>query len=97
MRLIDADTLRESVVKATGCNDIAFDNCFPYWQFSKCIKEAPTIDAHNEIEAVRCGMCKYSEYSSTVTCAYRCKNTLSPCRGRVTFADFGCAYGERRE
>lgn len=43
--MIDADALRASVIKATGNTEFAFDNCFPYWQFSKCIKEAPTIDA----------------------------------------------------
>jgi hypothetical protein len=45
MRLIDADALRASAIKTTGNTELAFDNCFPYWQFSKCIKEAPTINA----------------------------------------------------
>ena len=45
MRLIDADALRTNALKATDLNDIAFDNCYPYWQFAKCIKQAPTIDA----------------------------------------------------
>ena len=44
MRLIDADALRASALKSTNSSDFAFDNCFPYWQFSKCIKEAPAID-----------------------------------------------------
>ena len=45
MRLIDADTLRISAIKATDNSELAFDNCYPYWQFSECIKKAPTIDA----------------------------------------------------
>ena len=45
MRLIDADALRASAMQATETNEVSFNNCFPYWQFSKCIKEAPTIDA----------------------------------------------------
>lgn len=44
MRLIDADALRISALDATKSSEFAFDHCFPYWQFSKCIKEAPTID-----------------------------------------------------
>ena len=43
MRLIDADALRISALDATKSSEFAFDHCFPYWQFSKCIKEAPTI------------------------------------------------------
>ena len=45
MRLIDADALRASAMQATETNEVSFNNCFPYWQFSKCIKEAPTINA----------------------------------------------------
>ena len=47
---------------------------------------------------VYCGECKYSEYSRTLMCAYRCANpsNLCPCRGRITYADFYCAYGERK-
>ena len=44
MRLIDADALRESALTATDMSDLAFDYCFPHWQVSKCIREAPTID-----------------------------------------------------
>lgn len=44
MRLIDADALRESVLAANDITELAFDNCFPYWRFSKCIREAATID-----------------------------------------------------
>ena len=45
MRLIDADALKASVMQVTETNEISFNNCFPYWQFSKCIEQAPTIDA----------------------------------------------------
>jgi hypothetical protein len=44
MRLVDADALRISALDATKSSEFAFDHCFPYWQFSKCIKESPTID-----------------------------------------------------
>lgn len=45
MRLIDADALRINAMQVTETNGVSFNNCFPYWQFSKCIKEAPTIEA----------------------------------------------------
>ena len=72
MRLIDADALRASAIKATGNTELAFDNCFPYWQFSKCIKEAPTIEAAPVIHAewktnsnypdkLICSVCGYKE------------------------------------
>ena len=54
MRMIDADALRASAMQATETNEVSFSNCFPYWQFSKCIKDAPTIDA---VPVVRCCIC----------------------------------------
>ena len=54
-RYIDADALRASALKATKLSDFAFDNCFPYWQFAMCIKQAPTADV---VPVVRCGECK---------------------------------------
>jgi hypothetical protein len=67
MRLIDADALRISALDATKSSEFAFDNCFPYWQFSKCIKEAPTIDPvkhgrwikGTSFGGVRCSECDY--------------------------------------
>lgn len=44
-RLIDADKLRLSAIEITHNSEFAFDNCFPYWQFSKAIREAPTVEA----------------------------------------------------
>lgn len=55
--------------------------------------EAPTVDV---VEAVRCGQCKHAGVSMHTDCAYKCENKMSPCRGRITAADFGCTYGERR-
>lgn len=53
--------------------------------------------AEGEIrEVVDCDKCKYSKYARTVAYGYRCNNENSPCRGRVTFANFGCTYGERK-
>ena len=41
MRLIDANALKASAMQVTETNEISFNNCFPYWQFSKCIEQAP--------------------------------------------------------
>jgi hypothetical protein len=41
---IERDALRTEALKLTGMDEFAFDNCFPYWQFSKCIKDAPEAD-----------------------------------------------------
>ena len=46
--------------------------------------------------APRCGECLHSVNSKT-PCAYKCNNKHSPCHGRITYADFGCLYGERKE
>jgi hypothetical protein len=76
MRLIDADALRASAIKATSNTELAFDNCFPYWQFSKCIKEAPTINA---VPVVRGEWKRGREFSSYprvpfIGDAYYCSN-----------------------
>ena len=52
-----------------------------------------TVDAE---EVVRCGGCIYSANSMSVPCAYVCNREGSPCYKRITYADFGCLYGERR-
>ena len=43
--LISRSALREMAIKLTETNDFSFDNCYPYWQFSKCIRDTSTIDA----------------------------------------------------
>jgi len=86
MRLIDADALRASAIKATGNSVLAFDNCFPYWQFSKCINEAPTISA---VPVVRCKDCKHYQTDVLFNSNYCC--------GRRRKPDDYCSYGERKE
>ena len=41
---IARETLRAEALRLTKQNEFAFDYCFPYWQFSKCIAEAPAAD-----------------------------------------------------
>lgn len=45
MRLIDADALRADYLTKYDTDEFAFDNCYPWWQFSKAIADAPTVDA----------------------------------------------------
>lgn len=45
MRLIDADALRADAITRSGGTEFAFDNCYPFWQFSQAIAQAPTIEA----------------------------------------------------
>jgi hypothetical protein len=87
MRLIDADVLRASAMQATETNEVSFNNCFPYWQFSKCIKEAPTIDA---VLVVRCKDCK--QYNTT-----GCSKGFGWCENMETGTsdDFYCANGAK--
>lgn len=81
MRLIDAGTLRISAIKATDNSELAFDNCYPYWQFSECIKKAPTIDAvpvvrgewevaigYDPNKKVQCQNCYKMAYEPTAYC-----------------------------
>lgn len=56
------------------------------------IQRLPTVDA---VEVVRCGECAH-RINSKMPCAYKCVHRRSPCYGRITYADFGCLYGERR-
>ena len=44
LEYIEREALRAEAIRLTGGNEFAFDNCFPYWQFSKSIKEAPAAD-----------------------------------------------------
>lgn len=89
-RLIDAEALRTSAIKATGNDDFAFDNCYPYWQFSKCIKEAPTIDA---VPVVRCKDCAHYEDEKHKIFQNCIRN------GRLTpmLPDDYCSYGARMD
>ena len=41
---IEREALRAEAIRMTGGDEFVFDNCFPYWQFSKSIKEAPAAD-----------------------------------------------------
>lgn len=44
-RLIDANALRTDYLKKHRMTDTEFDICYPWWQFSKAIANAPTVDA----------------------------------------------------
>ena len=50
----------------------------------------------NLSKAVLCGDCISSKLNKGIDYTYRCENKISPCRGRITFADFGCTYGEKK-
>jgi hypothetical protein len=66
--------------------------------YPKSESKLTTIAAWNtrDQQVVYCGDCQYGGYSATVICAYTCRNPISPCRWRITYADFGCSYGKRR-
>jgi hypothetical protein len=91
---IEREALRAEVLRLTGESEFSFDNCFPYWQFSKCIKEAPAVDA---VPVVRCRDCKWW---SGVPCGTatpewcECSSILGMGAAR---ADDFCSYGERKE
>ena len=57
---------------------------------------ADQLIANGVIVPVQCGECAHSTNSRSVDCAYKCKCKRSPCYDRITYADFGCLYGERR-
>lgn len=59
----------------------------------RLIEEAPAVNA---VEVVRCGECDHS-IDSKMPCAYKCTYRQSPCYGRITYEDFGCLYGERKD
>ena len=97
-RLIDANAPLKQLfdyMEKLHCSDDYRDGLYRGMEIAESyIKNAPTVDA---VEVVLCGQCGFSDLSMSVLCAYICKNPKSPCRNRVTFADFGCLYGERRE
>ena len=41
---IEREALKAEALRSTGMDEFAFGYCFPYWQFSKCIAEAPAAD-----------------------------------------------------
>ena len=49
------------------------------------------------VKTINCHECKYSVFSKTVEYAYTCKNRMSPCRNRLVYSDFYCAYGQKKE
>ena len=88
--LISREALREQAIKATKCSDFAFDNCYPYWQMSLCIKNAPTVDA---VEVVFCKDCIYQKDAKV-----NCKGfIICPVSNMEITDDDYCSYGERRE
>ncbi len=44
-RLIDANALRADFLAKRDMSDAAFDNCYPFYQFSLAIENATTVDA----------------------------------------------------
>lgn len=65
---IERSALRAEALRLTGASEFAFDYCFPYWQFSKCIKEAPAAD----VETVRHGKWIYKGKSVDGKKVYEC-------------------------
>lgn len=49
--LISRSELRVAALKATKLDDFAFDNWYPCWQMSLCIKNAPAVEAIEVIHA----------------------------------------------
>lgn len=111
--LISRSELRAAAIKATAIlghepSEFSFDNCYPYWQFSNCIKEAHAVDA---VPVVRCRECVH--YSVTPACVwngvhypeeYHClkilerynEDSYSNFDNAVAPEDF-CSSGERKE
>lgn len=68
---IEREALRAEAIRLTGGDEFVFGNCFPYWQFSKSIKEAPAADVapvvHGEWEIavngedIACSVCGGTE------------------------------------
>jgi hypothetical protein len=91
MRLIDADKLREDAIHGMTIltqkmTEFQFDNCFPYWKFSRCIKEAPTVDA---VTVVRFKDCKRYKLDEVFHAGF--------CNGKRCMDDDFCSYGEKNE
>ena len=86
---IEREALRAEVLRLTKQTEFPFDNCFPYWQFSKCIKEAPSVDV---VPVVRCKDCRFLGDENLGL--HNCDHYRGPMR--VELDDF-CSYGERKE
>jgi hypothetical protein len=87
MRLIDADALRADYLTKYDTDEFAFDNCYPWWQFSKAIADAPTVDA---VPVIRCRDCNNRE------CEGREGLIVCGIDGTSHTKDWFCADGERR-
>jgi len=90
--LISRSELRAAAIKATAIlghepSEFSFDNCYPYWQFSKCIKEAPSVDV---VPVVRCKDCRFLGDENLGL--HNCDHYRGPMR--VELDDF-CSYGEK--
>ena len=89
-QLIDADELRLSAIEITHNSEFAFDHCFPYWQFSKAIREAPTVEAipvewlEKRIEKCKSSKDLYpqlfEEIMTIVIAEWRKENEIERCR-----------------
>lgn len=84
-RYVEANALREDAMKRAGVSEFEFYNCYPYWQFSKSIDEAPTA---NVVEVVRCKDCIH--YGEEGDCE------VHPYDGSMSTNCY-CADGERKE
>ena len=78
---IEREALRAEALRLTGQSEFAFDHCFPYWQFSKCIKEAPSVDV---VPVVRCKDCAK-------------RNTPMCHAGHEQADTDFCSHGERKD
>ena len=67
MRLIDADALRADAITRSGGTEFAFDNCYPFWQFSQAIAQAPTIEAAPVVHG-RCKFCEDYDKFGEIVC-----------------------------
>ena len=85
---IEREALKADALRLTGTSEFAFDYCFPYWQFAKCIKEAPAADV---VSVVRCKDCRFLGDENLEL--HDCDHTRGPMR--VELDDF-CSYGERK-
>ena len=84
---IEREALRAEALRLTKQMEFSFDNCFPYWQFSKCIKEAPSVDV---VPVVRCKDCRFLGDENLGL--HNCDHYRGPMR--VELDDF-CSYGEK--
>lgn len=88
IRPIDANALKREILNQLNRFDTSeneFNNCYPYWIFSKTLKEAPTLD----YEPVRHG--EWVEEGNLIWCS-RCLNSpLYDYFGKIKLSD-SCPY-----